>query len=202
MIICYNILILGKEEKRMKICVVRTENGKYISSKNTLVGFGQSRVFKRQRDAIEYSNNPKRIASFGKMYVLVMNIEKNFKMPFMEVISRLNGHDEEFAKKIENYKCVAVSEYGYLKTNFKGYYTLEQSFSKNFNKASVYKNPFELIAVMNIKRAFMQTFEKELLDVWEMTKSYTDSNTCERKFEKLLSLMNGENIEIGFLQES
>lgn len=75
----------------MKICVVRTENGKYISSKNTLVGFGQSRVFKRQRDAIEYSNNPKRIASFGKMYVLVMNIEENFKMPLMEVISRLNS---------------------------------------------------------------------------------------------------------------
>ena len=48
----------------------------------------------------------------------------------------------------------------------------------------------------------MQTFEKELLDVWDMTKAYTDSNTCERKFEKLLSLMNGENIEIGFLQES
>ena len=79
---------------------------------------------------------------------------------------------------------------------------MEQSFSKNFNKASVYKNPFELIAVMNIKRAFMQTFEKELLDVWDMTKAYTDSNTCEKKFEKLLSLMNGENIEIGFLQES
>lgn len=184
----------------MKICVIRTENGKYISSKNTLVGFGQSRVFKRQSDAIEYSNNPKRIASFGKMYVQVMNLKESFKMPLIEVISKLNSQDEELTKKIENYKYVAVSEYGYLKTNFKGYSTLEQSFSKNFNKASIYKNPFELIAVMSIKRAFMQTFEKELLEVWEATKVYTDTNTCERKFEKLLSLMDGNNIEISFLQ--
>lgn len=185
----------------MKIWVIESNNGKYWGANHRLVSFGCSRIFKGEKSAKEFASKMgSKYPELGVLTAKFVDVDVKEVHTVREMIDRLNTKDEEFAKYSYNFKMVAKSpKYGYMNSKYHGYHTLEERFSSKINQAAMYKTFPEAYARMQINKAFVQIPAEHMVKMWVTAGDYKDEVEGTAKLNELISLYEGNDMEICFL---